>query len=416
VAHTMTTADQLKEVQVRHLEQILDAERRIKAAAEERAADAIKALYDIAAAYCSEALDAELREHKMAVQNWTVGQWSGFIHRNLGPRVNIAIAGERLGQQFEAAQKQVEALQAQVDEIKQELEQQIARNRALENELAASKASLQSVVKRATDTEVTTPAADLSAGQSLRVVKSPGAWFDEWKAARGFDRSRDLVQLIGQTGLCRRPVLQAMLNQQWGVSRKQAVSEAVELSDQYGLIETMTVDQAQGQPQVIKLSERGQQAFSLIFNADPVASEWDELIKRHKSAEHMLLNLAAADMLRERLKATVDLYPPMVVLSGGRQFAPDLMVILPDGDIIYVECERSASHTLRDAKWRNVHDATGGRFYVICPDKKVRQKVESEISLWMAKAGVPGELNATDMAALSENKGSQFWVTQKSKK
>ncbi|MBN1581445.1 MAG: hypothetical protein JXA89_12150, partial [Anaerolineae bacterium] len=421
--------NQLNDVRFRHIEQTLNAERVLRASAEAQATEARKALYDIAAAYCSEALDTELREHKAAVGRWSNKQLVEFIHRHLVPRLNRAEAGDRLGRQFEAAQEQVESLQEQVAKLKANLAEQEATSQRLDRELAATKSLLQDAVRKSQQVQTTASAEAVSQGDhttaatrtvapGVRVVESPGEWFGRWKSERGFERSRDLVQVLGATGWCRRTALQSKLNERWGVSTHRAIGEAVDLAAQYELVEIQTAEQAQGQPQIISLSERGQETFLLLFERDPVPSELIELTKRHKSLEHVLLNLEAAGALRQRLNAVVDLYPPVVVLDGGRQFAPDLMVALPEGDVIYVECERNTpkNRDERNRKWRNVYDATGGRFYIVCFDKRSRKKIESEVNIWLNNAELPGTVCATDLASLSNHRDGQFWLSQKSKK
>ena len=172
----------------------------------------------------------------------------------------------------------------------------------------------------------------------------------------------------------------------WNTRSKGPTIQAVNLSRDTELLEVLEPKSGrQGRPpQLLKLTERGREAFLILFSKEAVPSELDELMKRHKSLEHALLNLEAAAMLRERLNASVDMYPPTIVLDGGRQFAPDLAATLPDGEVIYVECERGTNddYVVRDRKWQNIYDATGGRIYVICSDYDSRNKVTSEISRW----------------------------------
>lgn len=184
------------------------------------------------------------------------------------------------------------------------------------------------------------------------MVQSPGAWFEEWQAHIHYERSRDLLRLLGESGLCQRAALQEQINATWGVSSRNAMTDAVSLLETHDLVE-ITSPQAgkPGRPsQLLRLAGRGQEAFLLLFGKDPAPSELDELLKRHKSPEHTALNLEAAEVLRARLNAVVDLYPPVIALDGGRQFAPDLAVTLPapstdsgQSEVIYVECERGTA-------------------------------------------------------------------------
>jgi hypothetical protein len=246
------------------------------------------------------------------------------------------------------------------------------------------------------------------------VVQSPGAWFEEWQAHNHFERSRDLLHLIGESGMCQRAALQEQINVLWGVTSRNAMIDAVNLLQEHSLVAILSAQSGkQGRPpQLLHLTERGREAFLLLFSKEPAPSELDELLKRHKSPEHTALNLEAAEVLRTRLNAVIDLYPSVITMDGGRQFAPDLVATLPDGEVIYVECERGtvADGAIRERKWQNIYDATGGKLHIICPDPGSRSKVVSEISRW---AGMrPITVRATDLTTLGKRK-NEFWFYQR---
>jgi hypothetical protein len=223
-----------------------------------------------------------------------------------------------------------------------------------------------------------------------------------------------LLRLIGESGVCQRATLQEQVNALWGVTSRNAMIDAVNLLQRHSLVEILSPQCGRpGRPaQLLRLTERGREAFLLLFDKDTAPSELDELLKRHKSPEHTALNLEAAEALRTRLNAVVDLYPPMITLDSGRQFAPDLVATLPDGEVIYVECERGTAGdgAIREHKWQNVYDATGGKLYVICPDPGSRSNVVSEINRW---AGMqPITVRATDLTTLGKRKNA-FWFYQR---
>ncbi len=49
----------------------------------------------------------------------------------------------------------------------------------------------------------------------------------------------------------------------------------------------------------MRLSEYGRLAYWLVAGTDPIQNEYDALLARPVSPEHTLLNLQAADVLRE---------------------------------------------------------------------------------------------------------------------
>jgi hypothetical protein len=396
---------QLNNVHLRQLDRMLDAERRLRGLAESRAAEARGALYDIAEEFCSAELDAILRERKAEVQKWTPGELGAFILQHLRSRIART-----------EAQPDEKAAQRQMLRVTDEKDAQIHQ---LSVQLRATGDALRDANRRV-QANAQTPAiaAAAAAGRDLpepvRVVRSPGPWFDEWQQHRHFERSRDLIRLIGESGLCQRPVLQEQLNGMWNVRSRDAMRSAVSLSKQHDLIEVRTPQREKkgSPPQLLKLADRGRDAFLLLFDKEAAPSELDELMKRHKSLEHTVLNLDAAAMLRERLGAVVDMYPPTIVLDGGRQFVPDLVATLAEGDVIYVECERG---TIVDAearirKWQNVYAATGGRIYIICPDYGTRSAITGELSKWFRTR--PVQVRATDLSTLGTRRDG-FWFYQR---
>jgi hypothetical protein len=386
-------------------------------------ADAARAaLYAIAESFCSQELDAVLRERKGEVSGWSPEQMHAFIFQHLSPRINRMEAGDRLGELYEAAQQQVAELEKRLAEANRIANQRKVRIQQLEGELGTTREALRDANRRLASSAETPAAASAAAtGKALpkpvRVVHSPGPWFDEWQQHKQYERSRDLIHLIGESGMSQRAALRERLNEMWNTRSKGPMIQAVNLSRDTGLLEILEPKSGkQGRPpQLLKLTERGREAFLLLFNKEAVPSELDELMKRHKSLEHALLNLEAAAMLCERLGASVDMYPPVIVLDGGRQFAPDLAATLPDGEVIYVECERGTNddYVVRDRKWQNIYDATGGKIYVICADYDSRGKVTSEISRWSGTR--PVTVRATDLTTLNK-RDDQFWFYQRPRK
>jgi hypothetical protein len=410
---------QLADVRIRQLDRMLDAERRMRAIAEQQADVARAALYAIAESFCSQALDDVLRERKDEVQGWSPEQTHAFIVQHLSPRINRMQAGDRLGELYEAAQQQISGLEARLDEANRIANQREVRIQQLEGELDTTRKALRDANRRLASHTATPAAASAAATgtalpEPVRVVHSPGPWFDEWQQHKQYERSRDLIHLIGESGISQRAALRERLNELWNTRSKGPTIQAVNLSRDTELIEIFEPKSGrQGRPpQLLKLTGRGQEAFLILFNKEAVPSELDELLRRHKSLEHALLNLEAATMLRERLHASVDMYPPVIALDGGRQFAPDLSATLPDGEVIYVECERGTNddYAIRDQKWQNIYDATGAKLFVICSDYDSRSKVTSEISRWSGTR--PITVRATDLTTLNK-RDDQFWFYQR---
>ncbi len=324
--------DQMHDVRIRQLECMLEAERHLRASAEKQASAARTALDDIAARFCAVELDALQRERKTEVQGWTPNQLGEFISQHLARRIGRIEVGDRLDDLYEAAQKQVDDLQRQLRDEKRTTEQQRGRIRQLEQQLDAAKKDLaaarrQTAKPKSQPTPSQAQSAPAQTTIPIRVVQSPGTWFGEWQAHNHYERSRDLLRLIGESGVCQRATLQDQANALWGITSRNAMIDAVNLLEGHSLVEILSPQSGRpGRPaQLLRLTERGRESFLLLFDKDPAPSELDELLKRHKSPEHTALNLEAAEALRTRLNAVVDLYPQVIALDGGRQFAPDLV-------------------------------------------------------------------------------------------
>jgi len=134
-------------------------------------------------------------------------------------------------------------------------------------------------------------------------------------------------------------------------------------------------------PHLVRLTQKGREVFRQRFGREPVASLYDRLLARHKSNEHVFLNLQAAAYFKE-CGGTVDLFPAPITLKSGGTFDPDLVVALGN-KTYYVECERARKRQgARERKWSNVHEATGGEFTLVVPNTAAQNRIMSEISRW----------------------------------
>ena len=139
---------QLTEVRIRQLDRMLEAERRMRAIAEQQSDAARAALYAIAESFCSQELDAVLRERKGEVQGWSPEQTHAFIVQHLSPRINRMEAGDRLGELYEAAQQQVAELENRLAEANRIANQRELRIQQLEGELGTTREALRDANRR----------------------------------------------------------------------------------------------------------------------------------------------------------------------------------------------------------------------------------------------------------------------------
>jgi len=164
---------------------------------------------------------------------------------------------------------------------------------------------------------------------------------------------------------------------------------------------------------LLRLTERGREAFRTLFGEEPVKSEYDLLLARHKSPEHVLLNLHARSVLLSAGAESVDLYPRPVPLSNGGTFDVDIVAVF-GGKPLYVEAERAVSGSKGDRthKWTNYATVTRN-FYVVVPNKRSKTVIISEVSRWAYDnpdyaAGV-----TLHLCQLSEFDGKTLWQVKR---
>ncbi len=113
---------------------------------------------------------------------------------------------------------------------------------------------------------------------------------------------------------------------------------------------------------------------------------YDRLLKRHKTPEHTVLNVLARRVLLRFGFPQVDLFPDSVRLASGLLADPDLVAISPDGEKLYVECERGhlvRTDEERAAKWNRMVELGHGLLYLFVPNKTARGNLLSELSSWI---------------------------------
>lgn len=400
------------QVQIQHLKGLLEAEQRLRHVAETRATEARAALVELAEAFCGRDLDAINRENKGAIDGWPPEKLRDFITSHLAARLNRLQAGERVGELYEATQKRLSQLAQNLAAEYSARTKAEAQIEELEVALRTAQQALADANRRLANPQDVEGGESFSREPSALIAVELGDWFADWRSSSSFERDQRLVQLLGLTGLSLRPKLLGRLAEEWAIDPSSgSLRRLLERLQERQLIDVLKPksDHRGRAPHLIRLTARGAQAFQALFGQKSKPSQLDDLLARHKSLEHALLNLEASELLAERLSAAVDLYPaPITLDERGRQFAPDLAATLPEGDTFYVECERDTgkNREARQRKWQNVYDATGGRLFIVCPDKNARSRIVSEINQWAGMRKLT--LNATDVSTLRQ-RTDKFW-------
>jgi len=107
-----------------------------------------------------------------------------------------------------------------------------------------------------------------------------------------------------------------------------------------------------------------------------------------------------------------------VNLTDGGLFKPDLVLIDEQGALLFVEVERDTEKNIeqRQAKWRNFHQASGGRMFIVCDNRSCMRNIRSEINYSLGnKPLVVSLTNLADLQAVKRGDGDKIWLEVKQK-
>ena len=205
----------------------------------------------------------------------------------------------------------------------------------------------------------------------------------------------------------------------WGISPGSgSIQRAFRRVEEHGLVEIICPSHEKlgwrSRPSnLIRLSERGGDVYRLLAGRDPAASYTMELLRRHKSAEHAVLNMETAEILW-RAGYEVELFPEPVDVRRGTYY-PDLRAeVEGHPHLIYVECERvvgvkELQPQAMVRKWELYYAASGGRFHVSTPTREEMEASAAHILSWAG--GRPLVLRMMDVAQCREHPSREIWVT-----
>jgi hypothetical protein len=246
----------------------------------------------------------------------------------------------------------------------------------------------------------------------------------EWRQTKTFERDASILKMIGETGLARRPLIDARSAELLGIKKAGGSIQALmsRLAD-LNLVEIFRPWSSDGAgtggklPGLVRLNDRGQMAYWQLTGSQPKINEYDLLLERHVSPEHTLLNLQAADLLREA-GYQVNQTPAEIKLPDGGLFKPDLVLIDERGVLLFVEVERDTVKNIegRQAKWWNFYQASGGHLYVVCDNLPCMRNIRSEINFCLRnKACIISLTNLVELQAGKRGEGDSIWLEVKQK-
>jgi len=415
-----------EEITIDNLRQLLSIQTDLREQAEARWRKAQRVLVSLLETFAPEEVDQRLKNGR-PLDHLPVDELEQLVRQQVGNRLHHV---QRLLNDSQTAQR--------VQNLREQLEQLIAQNEELQkenkqlqdriNRLEAEKIDLldQLTALRAVSQEQRQTMVEQKSDISTQDESDPPepVWMATWRQTETFERDSSILKMIADTGLARRPVIEAQAAVQLGIKKAGGSIQALmtRLED-LQLIERFRPWTADGAgtggkfPDLVRLTDQGRLAYWLLTNQQPQANEYDLLLERHVSPEHTLLNLQAADVLREA-GYQVNLTPPEITLPDGGLFRPDLAIVDDQGATNFVEVERDVDKNLeqRQAKWRNFHQASGGRMFVVCDNRSCMRNIRSEINYCLGnKSLVISLTNLADIQTGKRGDGDRIWLEIKKK-
>ncbi len=249
------------------------------------------------------------------------------------------------------------------------------------------------------------------------------AWFQEWKAAEGFEKQSFIIRVMGDTGLSLRPEIMKALTDKYQVARTSGA--ALRAFEHLVDIEFIRTAETEGglngrPPQTARLERLGESAYILLTGKQPVRAEFDEIRSAHGSDAHTLLVLKASTILESEGYQILSKGEMAFTLPDGRTTSPDIWA-KKNGKELYIEVERDSRKgdtTARESKWQNAFDAGQGYLYVFSETESLQKRLAQEIRHALASEArlERANLYMTNLDAIAANQrhpDGSIWVSQK---
>jgi hypothetical protein len=391
---------------VQQMSDMLDAQFRLREAAQAGRTQAVRALVVVAEALCARQWDDAKRAGNEP-ENWPSEQISAFIVQHARSDLQRAALAARpdLASDYERLATELADARADRGRLVAELERAQADARRLATELVRATRGKQG---RAQDAE------PMAGEDGIGCVQAGDEPHDAKQLnAVPAERVDALISLIASSGLSRSDEVREKLAAEWGVERGSSrVGLAVRAALHRGLLEA--------RPCVVEWPGEKTRHFLVLTmaglaRADELGvtmapSEYELGLKHHKTADHLYLVLKAADVLRAEGYGEVNFAPECIEVGNG-QYCPDIAA-LEAGKPAFIECERSKDK-LREAKWERAAKANGGIIRLITPNRKVMDAITSEIKATTGSRHKIWAFNISEYAAGARGANNSLWLHQR---
>jgi hypothetical protein len=288
---------------------------------------------------------------------------------------------------------EIVALKDRVRQLQTELAQVTQEKNELTADLATSRAMVQRLRSQAA------PSSEATDNIETVVTSSPmttaADWYQTWLAEttpENMERQKVALQLIGRGEVFFRSEIIERLNalgllNDVSVDKPSGTGTRL-LTDLVNLNYVREINAGYGAavPKPLQLTERGFEAYRLLWDDALEESAFDRLLKRHKTIEHTTLNLLAYNLLLRFGFQAIELYPTPLYTAAGAVVDPDLVAVSSAGERLIIECERMVMHRTpaeRDAKWNHLAEVTHGQLYVVVLGNRQQSDLMAELSAWI---------------------------------
>ena len=161
-------------------------------------------------------------------------------------------------------------------------------------------------------------------------------------------------------------------------SRAGSLGRIIEDLLQSGILvgQTVQINSPKSSLRLLRLSPEGERLFKILFDRDPEETDWERLMRLHEGdrfPEHTLAVLIFALHARKRGFAT-QVLPPV----EGSKAVPDLLALRGE-EKWYVEVELGQKES--PAKWRNQAKLNGGKVALCAATPATRQRLVGDCRL-----------------------------------
>ncbi len=393
----------IENVTIRQLQDSIEAHRRLLAESNKKADAAQSQLIRIGLDFCGQQFD-QLQKNGLILETASPDKLGDLISSSL----KLILAGSdpqslKWSERLEEMSRKVALLQSQVDIQTRRANQ--AEEKVLQLQKQAISLDQSLFHERKINENI--PAPEIFTMSHTQHVE----WFQLWKKKKGFDRDKQAVLLIGETGYSRRSEIQQMLVKKVALGERTAY-RGIEACQQEELITTRSGVSIQGRPtDLVFLTEKGNWAFTQLTGKTAAPGEFETLLKSHKTEKHTSLILKTADYFAN-LGYIVERKPVKIKIGENRYFQPDL-VARKDSEVFYLEVETGERQDRASLlhKWENAYVAGAGRLCVVTPRPGIMNTAQSMILNWATENGKKPSLYLTHLDALKKcSYGDSPWV------